>query len=214
MKSRFILCTLLAGLVVILLSGCSTYTHTVSASNGLSTANKLAFGTLKLEGTINAVTASQAKDLLTLWQGYQSLSNDDTASQLELDALVNQIESNMTSEQIQAIQAMGLTGQSVSESLSTLVGNVTSDTAVSTPNTPSVSLSSSTGGPNGMMPGGSPPSGGDGMGDILGSAAGGTTTQSTPAATQSTVGSAEAQVNPVLLQAVIQLLATRSQSAG
>jgi hypothetical protein len=214
MKSKYILFTRLAGLLVILLSGCSTTTPTVSSSNGLSTASKLALATLKLEGTINAVTASQAKDLLTLWQGYQSLSNDDTASQLELDALANQIEGNMTSEQIQAIEAMSLTDQSVSETLSTLVGNLASDTAVSTPSASSVSLSSSTGEPNGMITGGAPPSGGDGMGDILGTAAGGTAKQSKPATSQSAVGSAAVQVNPVLLQAVIQLLETRSQSAG
>ena len=33
---------------------------------------KLALGTLKLEGTSNAVTAKQAADLLPLWQVYSS----------------------------------------------------------------------------------------------------------------------------------------------
>ena len=54
-------------------------------------AKRQALGTLKLEGTDQVVTASQAGQLLTLWQAYQSLSNSDTSSQVELEALVKQI---------------------------------------------------------------------------------------------------------------------------
>jgi hypothetical protein len=49
-----------------------------------------------------------------------------------------------------------------------------------------------------------------GMGDILN----GTASQSTPSTTQSPAGAGVAQVNPILLQALIHLLETRSQSAG
>ncbi len=200
-----------------ILSGCSTTTTTpaVSSGSGLSTASKLALGTLKLEGTGNAVTASQASQLLTLWQGYQSLTNTDTTAAVELEALVSQIEGSLTSQQVQAIQAMNLSEQSLSEALSTLGGNTAASSASGTPQaSTSGSASASAGGPGGGMPGGAPPSGGDSVSAMLGNTSGGTTSQSTPAATQSASVSSAAQVSPRLLQAVIQLLESRSQSSG
>lgn len=89
MKTKFTLLINLITIFTILLTGCSSASVAmVSASNGLSGATKLALGTLKLEGTSQAVTAAQAAELLTLWEGYKSLSNSNTSSQVELDALV------------------------------------------------------------------------------------------------------------------------------
>ncbi len=75
----------------------------------LSTVNKLLVGTLKLESTSQAVTAGQASALLPLWQAYRSLSTSQTAAEDEVDALLNQIRSAMTADQVNAIEAMGLT---------------------------------------------------------------------------------------------------------
>lgn len=214
--------TILFILTNALLAGCGSTTSTVTATSSLSTASRLALGTLKLEGTSQAVTASQAAQLLTLWQGYQSLNNSDTSSQVELAALVKQIESTMTSDQIKAVDAMELTDQSVSETLSTLGGNASSGTPASTPNASALSQAGSSGGSGGMLSGGSGaipsggprgmPSGGDASG--LGNVLGGMTAQSTSSATQSPATNATAQVNSMLLGALIQLLETRSQSAG
>ena len=103
-------------MVAILLAGCSgAAAATASGSSGLSTATRLAVGTLKLEGTCKAVTVNQAVQLLTLWEGYQSITKSDTSSQLELDALVTQIQAALTADQLQTIEAMDLTEQSVSE---------------------------------------------------------------------------------------------------
>jgi len=68
--------------------------------------NRLVLGTLKLEGREHAVTAEQAATLLPLWQLIQS---DALQSAAETDAVVKQIEGQMTGEQLAAIEAMELT---------------------------------------------------------------------------------------------------------
>jgi hypothetical protein len=63
-------------------------------------------GTLMLEDTALAVTSEQAKELLPLWQMVRTLQGSATASQVELDAVFDQIEGAMTSEQLAAIEQM------------------------------------------------------------------------------------------------------------
>ncbi len=65
---------------------------------------KLAIGTLMLEGTDNAVTAEQAKQLLPLWKAVKSMSGSSNTSTQELNAVYKQIEDTMTTQQIQAIK--------------------------------------------------------------------------------------------------------------
>ncbi|KAF0106746.1 MAG: hypothetical protein FD146_2338 [Anaerolineaceae bacterium] len=76
--------------------------------------NQLAFGTLQLEGTPNAVTPGQAKELLPLWQAVLSLMGSDTVAEAELTALQDQIAQVMAVEQIQAIAAMQITNADLS----------------------------------------------------------------------------------------------------
>lgn len=71
--------------------------------------DKLAVGTLKLEGTDKAISADQAKALLPLWKGVKSLAASSTASTEELNSLYKQIEEAMSTEQVQAIKDMSLT---------------------------------------------------------------------------------------------------------
>jgi hypothetical protein len=87
------------------------YTSTALAAgfeNALPATSQLALGTLKLEGTGEAITAAQARDLLFLWQSIQSgaLQGD-----LETNAVWNQIERTMTADQVAAIAAMQLTAE-------------------------------------------------------------------------------------------------------
>jgi hypothetical protein len=70
---------------------------------------KLAIGTLQLEGTDKAVTAVQAKELLPLWKAVKSLASDSAASPDEVTALYKQIQEAMTAEQVQAIKDVSLT---------------------------------------------------------------------------------------------------------
>jgi hypothetical protein len=77
----------------------------------LPATTQIALGTLKLDGTDNAVTAEQASELLPLWETLRDLSTSDTAAQQEIQALDTQIQETMTDQQRQAITAMNLTRQ-------------------------------------------------------------------------------------------------------
>ena len=69
---------------------------------------KLALGTLRLEGTSNAITAGQAKTLLPLWKAVKSLSSSSNTSAAEMSAVYKQIEDTMTAQQVQAIKDLNL----------------------------------------------------------------------------------------------------------
>jgi hypothetical protein len=76
--------------------------------------NQLVIGTLQLEDTEQAVTKDQAEELLPLWKAYRSLQASDTAAQAEVQALLNQIQSTMTAEQLDAIRAMEISPEQIS----------------------------------------------------------------------------------------------------
>ncbi len=80
--------------------------------NALPVSNQLALGTLKLEGTANAVTPDQARALLPLWQAIQSGAAQTDA---EVNAVLRQIEKAMKADQLKAIAAMQLTMQDVTD---------------------------------------------------------------------------------------------------
>lgn len=87
----------------------SSYTSEVldtSYEGALSVSNQLMLGTLLLEETEHAVTPEQATTLLPLWQ---ALQGGGLTIQAEIDAVLKQIESAMTQEQLEAIAAMQLT---------------------------------------------------------------------------------------------------------
>jgi len=77
--------------------------------NALPATTQLVVGTLKLDGTANEVDLQTATELLPLWQAAKSLSSSDSTAPEELNALFKQIEETMTPDQIQAIEAMKLT---------------------------------------------------------------------------------------------------------
>lgn len=115
MKKIF-LTTLL--LLTLILTACSSGANAIQPSStqenaSLPIAAQLVIGTLKLDGTEQAVTADQANELLVMWQVYADLTSSDTTAQQEIDGLVEQIQETMTTEQMKAISAMGLTQQEV-----------------------------------------------------------------------------------------------------
>jgi hypothetical protein len=92
----------------------ATYTSQAldaSYEGALPASSQLELGTLKLEGTENAVTPQQAKALLPLWQAIQSGS---LKGNTETNAVYKQIEGTMTSQQLAAISAMQLTFEDLS----------------------------------------------------------------------------------------------------
>jgi hypothetical protein len=77
--------------------------------NALSTRLQLALGPLMLDGTSDAISPTQAAELLPLWQALQSLTNSGTSATAETNALLAQIEATLTPAQINAIREMRLT---------------------------------------------------------------------------------------------------------
>ncbi|MFZ6026644.1 MAG: hypothetical protein ACOYYS_02915 [Chloroflexota bacterium] len=183
----------------------------------LSDVEQLAIGTLKLESGGQAITAEQAAQLLTLWQAYQALGNSDTAAQAEIEAIVRQIKDTMTGEQMDAITAMALTRQTMFEEMQALgidFGNRSSNPG----GTPQAGQASPgrgqngggfpEGGPGGGMPGGGPGGSMPGGGEMSGP--GGFGGQTTPDATvQARFANQASRVNPMLLQALIEMLESK-----
>lgn len=109
--------------IPLVISACSGGEVAVSASNdggytssnldttyegALPVRNQLALGTLKLQGTDQAVTPEQAAELIPLWQALRSTGSSGGSSEAEVNALLAQIEGVMTPEQLAAISALQL----------------------------------------------------------------------------------------------------------
>ncbi len=142
----------------------------------LPLAESLVVGTFKLEGTANAITPTQAAALVPLWQAYAQLTSSNTAAQAEIDAVVSQIQSTMTPQQVQAITAMKLTRQDLTNTMSTLgLSSGFGGNGTTTPRAPGAGG----GGGGGFFPGGG------GGGGFAGGGAGGAggATRATPNAT-------------------------------
>lgn len=77
--------------------------------DALSIRNQLAYGTLRLEGTADAVTAEQAARLLPLWQALQALDASSTTATAETTAVQEQIAAVLTPSQVSALASMRLT---------------------------------------------------------------------------------------------------------
>lgn len=75
--------------------------------------SQLAYGTLKLADTPNAVTPEQARTLIPLWQAVISLSGDTTTAAEELTAVQDQITAAMAENQLKAIAGMQITNASL-----------------------------------------------------------------------------------------------------
>lgn len=84
-----------------------------TSGNAMPVQTQLMIGTFMLEDTDLEVTAEQAPELITLWKALQALSTSDTAAEEEIDAVINQIQDSMTPEQLNTIQEMELTQESM-----------------------------------------------------------------------------------------------------
>lgn len=195
-------------------AGANTDSNNGSNSEELSLSTKLLIGTLKLEGTPQAVDAKEAANLLPLWNLLKSLTSSDTSAQQEIDSIVGQIQAAMTPEQLQAIDAMKLTRQDTFRVMQDL-GLVTQDNSSGTPEAHAQGQGGDFGGP----PAGG--EGGDGGGHAGGGEGGGSgfsggqNLDPQQIATAQARRSQEGRLNripQVLLDALIKLLETRSQS--
>lgn len=119
MNKKWILSLIGVSTLALGLAGCGT-NKTVSTStstdrlntsyaNALPVETQLVLGTLKLEGTPQAVDPTMAAQLLPLYTLLQQLTTSGSAAQAEIDAVLDQIQGTMTADQIHAIAAMKLT---------------------------------------------------------------------------------------------------------
>ena len=228
-NSTLVIVLLIVSLLVAGCSGAAAGTSTDAAAtenaSGLSEAAKLALGMLSLEETEQAITAEQAEELLTLWQAYQTLGNSETTAKVEMEALVKQIQAALTTEQVEAIEAMGLTSKSMAAVMQEFGGQSAPGGTPGAQTTPEAGsgfegFQGGQGMPEGGFPGGGAGLGGgvpgsgiraggggmqmdDTMGGIMGA-------QGTPGATgQNRFNSLSSQVNPMLLRALISMLETK-----
>lgn len=179
--------------------------NSTQESTYLPATTELAIGTLKLEDTAQVVTSDQAKELLVMWQVYQSLCDSDTVAQAEIDGLVEQIQGTMTSEQAKAISDMKLTQQDVFNLIQEQgVGRGLPQQSSSGSNTTQGSEGFAP--PDGGMAGGAPPDGGMGgdLGGMGGAGPGSSTDQNLEAGDS-------AGIPVTLVAALIQYL---EQKAG
>jgi hypothetical protein len=207
--------TIVLSILALILAACGTsntaQTGSNQASDVLPVASQLVLGTLQLEGTEQAVTSEQAKELLPMWQVYQDISNSSTAVQEEVDGLIEQIQETLSTGQMQAITEMNLTQQDVFT-----VPQAQNISASSGDGQSSSSSGVSFGPPDGGMPGGGPPDAGmgggalpdGGMGEMAGmDNAGPSTSADQSQETEASPGlGRSANVPPVLIDALIQYL--------
>lgn len=178
----------------------------------LTTAVQVAIGTLKLDGTGNAVTAGQAAELLPLWQTLQVLYSSDTAAAQEIDALTSQIQDTMTAEQMQAITALNLGRQdmfSIMQSQGAGMGDAQGGTAQRG--------GTSSGDGGGFGPGGGgfaggPPPDGSFPGGDPNFRQGNTQSDSSTDSTNRPAALDPNRIPTLLIQAVIEYLQTRAGS--
>lgn len=176
---------------------------------------ELVIGTLKLDGTAEAVTKEQATELLPLWEVYKQLSSSDTAAAAEISGLTQQIQSAMTDAQRKSISSMKLTQQDVMAVIQQQAPNM----AVRPSGGGTTTGPGGNTGPGGGFPGGGPPGGGtvfvgpDGGGfPGGGGSAGGTQIVGTPRAPASQRNASQAGVPTPLVNALIEYLKKKAAS--
>ncbi len=91
------------------LSACGSATSQSATTDAATAqATRLALGTLELENTGQAVSADLAGQLLPLWQLLAELNTNAAAAPQETLAVVEQIQTTMTADQVSAIAGMQL----------------------------------------------------------------------------------------------------------
>ena len=169
-------------------------------------AMQLALGTFKLEDTDHPISAEQAKNLLPLWKAMRSLTNSETYAAQELEAVINQIQDTMTSEQKADIEAISFSDmQTLTQKFGLDMGRGGGFGEMS----PEMQATMQARRQSGQMPGGGGfpgggPGGFPGEGGPPGAGgAGGGQLGQTPQAGR---GGGAVGVNPALLEAVIEFL--------
>lgn len=165
----------------------------------------LALGTIKLEGTPEAVDPSMAAKLLPLWQLMAQLNGSSSSAPQEVAAVLGQIQATMNSAQLKAISSMQLTTADIfTASQSSRTG------ATASGSTAAGRGQGGAGGARVFFGGGGP--GGGGFGGGFGGAGGARPTTGTTASATQTPQQLGNQISLIVVDQVVQLLETRVRS--
>jgi hypothetical protein len=194
--------------LVLALSACGSTQNTpataAAASTTLSEEAQLLVGTFKLESTALAITSEQAGSLLPLWETLQSLASSNTAASQEVDAVVSQIQSTMSAQQVSSITAMKLTQQDLAAAMVDTGTASTSSASAGTVNTSTAQLQSGAGAPAGGNPPGDMGGGMPGASDVQSVSQ--TQTGASQAVATAQPGGTTGQVSSALIKALVTLL--------
>ncbi len=83
------------------------------AARNLSAEAKLALGTIKLEGTPQAVNPQTAAKLLPLWELMAQLDSSNSSAPQEIAAVMDQIKATMTPQQVNTVDSMTFTSADI-----------------------------------------------------------------------------------------------------
>ena len=106
--------------VIFTLSGCGgavAATGNKEANGEVPKIAQLLIGIIKLDGTAQGVTQSQASELLFLWKAYQRLTKEETTAAEELNGLQEQIQEQLNDNQLQSIEKMKISFKDIAETL-------------------------------------------------------------------------------------------------
>jgi ABC-type glycerol-3-phosphate transport system substrate-binding protein len=181
-----------------------------AASTPLDADSKLALGTLKLEGTKQAIDPKMAANLIPLWQLLYQLKSSTSSAPQEVTAVVDQIKATMTPVQVSTINNMTLSQADIFTAFQQANGS-SGTTSTGT----SGSTGRNRGGGNFIIavgPGGGGPPGGGGFPG--GGAGGGVSTSSTqtPAQVAQAAQARQNAVSSLLINQVIKLLQSKLSS--
>ncbi|MGD0877903.1 MAG: hypothetical protein ABSA01_07135 [Anaerolineales bacterium] len=165
---KWMFVTILVSLVLVLTACGSSQNLKASASStsSLSLEGQLLVGTFKLENTSLAVTSEQAATLIPLWEALQSLASSNSAASQEVDAVVSQIESSMSKQQVSRITTMKLTQQDLAATAIDTGSVSTTDSSGSSVKTSAAQLSAGSRDPGAGNPPGDMGAGMGGVSDV------------------------------------------------
>ena len=182
-----------------------------AASTPLDAESKLALGTLKLEGTKQAIDPKMAANLIPLWQLLYQLKSSTSSAPQEVTAVVDQIKATMTPVQVSTINNMTLTQADIFTAFQQANGS-SGTTGTGT----SGSTGRNRGGGGGFIFAGGPGGGGPpGGGGFPGGGAGGSPSTSSTQTPAQVVQAAQARQNAtssLLINQVIKLLQSKLSS--
>lgn len=195
-------------------SGASEFRNNSALRNRpLSPEAKLALGTIKLEGTPEAVDASQAARLLPLWQLMAQLNKSTSTAPQEVTAVMDEIQAGMDPAQVKAIDEMQLTAADVFSSFQQ--GQGTSGSAADPGGaSQSTGTANHSGQRGGVFFGGGGFPGGGGFGGAVGANRNATTANgaNTAASAAQAAQQFSNQISTVVVNQLVQLLEARLKS--